>query len=144
MRTRVSYLRLDMHRGALIRNTLVFFATLFVWVSTGACGKSTSECVAAGEAICRKACACNAGASCRFDQPGSGVTAMKTEAACNAYFKDSCSGTTLDGMDSPKCTTEAEASPCIPNLNPLEGTGKAAALPVSCGVRAAPPATTGG
>ena len=119
--------------GSSVNGRAVALFVIGLFVSPAfACGSGNSECLAAGQAICRKACACNGGTTCRFLRPGVGATATKTEASCNEYFADACGTTAVEGMDFAKCAAEADRSTCVPNQNPLDGPAKAASLPDSC------------
>ena len=124
-------------RGPLIPRILRFRRALVISLAVGlgsmvACSSSDDECLATGEAICRKACACNAGTACRFVQGGAGGTATKSEESCNRYFSDTCGTPALAGVNFAKCAAEVDGAQCVTNENPIDGPAKAAQLPSSC------------
>jgi hypothetical protein len=109
--------------------------SLAVVLGSFACSSSNDECLSTGEVICQKACACNAGTTCRFVQPGAGGTATKSEESCNQYFSDTCGTPALAGVDFAKCAAEANGAQCLTNENAIDGPAKAAQLPDSCATR---------
>ena len=105
----------------MIPRILRFRRALVISLAVGlgsmvACSSSDDECLATGEAICRKACACNAGTACRFVQGGAGGTATKSEESCNRYFSDTCGTPALAGVNFAKCAAEVDGAQCVLSL----------------------------
>ena len=120
----------------VMRLSWVPFAVALAAVAlSAACGSDDADCRALGETICRKACACNGGTTCRFSQAPAGTTSTKTEEGCNQYFEEACQNPAFQRIDSAKCGAEVEAAECVVDNNPLDGVAKSAKLPEACATK---------